>query len=260
MIVKQKWHRVDLLWELVKTNFKMRYQNSILGVIWVLVKPYSTFIVLYLIWSRISRSADISDFPIYLLTGIITFTFIQELIVFGQVSLLERAHIILKVNFPRQIVTISALTSALINLGINLALLFPIMLIRHFYPSAEGLIYYLFVLLTIFVWGLAISFFTSVLTVRIRDLKNIVELFFFLVLWLTPVTYSINSSVLGNKASQIVKLNPLAFLINQARAGLGVYSEINLPIMLLYLAVGTITTFLGWKFYNKSVKKIAEYF
>lgn len=254
-----KRHRLDLLIQLVKTNFKMRYQNSILGVLWVLIKPYSTFLVMYVVWSRIVN-IDIKNYQLYLLLGIIIFSYFSELILLGQMSLLERAHIILKVNFPRQIVVLSTMINALINLFINMIFFFIIALINNLQFSILGFLYFIFLILILFIFSMGISFFVSVLTIRFRDLKNIFELGIFLLQWLTPVFYVISSNIFEGRVSDYIAANPLGILINQARSAFNIYGDINLPIVFGYFIFSIVIFLIGWRYFNVNVKKIAEYF
>ena len=254
-----KRHRIDLLIELVRTNFKMRYQNSVLGVLWVLIKPYATFIVMYIVWTKIVNQ-DIPNFQLYLLLGIIIFTYFNELILLGQTSLLDRAHIILKVNFPRQIVVLSTLISALINLGINLVFFLLILFLNHTPFSILGLIYFIFLVGILLIIGMGISFFTSVMTIRFRDLKNIFELGLFLLQWVTPVFYAVNSSIFEGGVTKLIAANPLGIIINQSRAAFNIYGEKDITLMVIYFLVSVVIFFLGWKYFNINVKRIAEYF
>ncbi len=249
----------DLLVELVKTNFKLRYNSSFLGILWVLIKPYLTFTVLYVIWSKLGANT-LPHYQLYLLIGVIFYTYFNELIVFGQMSLLDRAGIILKVNFPRQIATISSLLSAVINLSINLILVLVIAAIQGVFPSPAGLLYMVFIILLIFIYALAIAFFTSIVTVRLRDLKNIIELAIFLLYWATPIFFVVNSSLADGITAKVLESNPLGILFNQVRAVFNVYGEVNLPLMGVYLVIGLVLVVFGWYYFNHKVKQIAEYF
>lgn len=254
-----KRHRFDLLIELVKTNFKMRYQNSVLGVLWVLIKPYATFAVMYLIWTRIVN-IDIPNYQLYLLLGIILFTYFNELIILGQMSLLDRAHIILKVNFPRQIVVLSTMISGLINLAINLIFFVAIALISGIQFTFAGVLYFIFIVGVIFLFAMGVSFFTSVMTIRFRDLKNIFELGIFLLQWVTPVFYAVNGGMFSGRTSDYIAANPLGIIINQGRAAFNIYGTRNISLIIIYFIVSLIIFFIGWRYFNKSVKKIAEHF
>lgn len=253
-----KQNNFDLLWQLIKTNFKMRYQNSLLGVLWVLIKPYSTFIVLYFLWSRLGQ--QIENYSLYLLLGIIFFTYFQELIVYGQIALLEKAHIILKVNFPRQIAIVSAQINALVSLVINMVLIIAIIFLLRVPVTVEGILAFLVLVLITFFFALGISFFLSILTVRLRDLKNIVDLGLFLLYWATPVFYKLDANLLGTTTTDLIKANPLTFMLSQVRAAMGIEGIINWGMVSVYLLSSTLLLCLGWWYFQGKVKQIAEYF
>lgn len=251
----------DLWLELVKTSFKMRYQNSILGFLWVLIKPYAMFGIMYLIFSSIIR-ANVDNYAVYLLCGVIFITFVNELLVLGQMSLLERANIILKVQFPRYIAILSALTSAVINLFINLILIFIIAFFLGINMTFISFSWLMFVVLITLTWGLGIAFVTSVLTVYIRDLKNIIELALFMMQYATPVFYDVNDpNLIGSDLIRKgIQWNPLTMLMNQFRAGIGVYGEIDVTAMLIFLGTGVIFSLVAYAYFKSSVKKVAEFF
>lgn len=252
-------NKVDLLVELVKTSFKMRYQNSALGILWVLIKPYSQFLVQYIIWTRITNF-QIPNYQIYLLLGIVMYTFFNELIILGQMSLLDRAHIILKVNFPRQIAIFSALLSALINLAINMVFFLIIAVLNKVTITPLSILYFLFLTLIIFIFGVGVSFFTSIATIKLRDLKNVFELGLFLLQWLTPIFYSVSSGFVSGSVSDYIAANPIGIVINQGRAAFGITGQINFQLMFAYLLGSILIFVLGWVYFNKKVKQIAEYF
>lgn len=254
-----KRHRFDLLMQLIKTNFKMRYQNSLLGILWVVIKPYTTFAIMYTIWSSFGGTT-IQNYGIYLILGVVFYTYFNELIFFGQASLLDRAGIILKINFPRQIAVLSALVSAVIDLLLNMGLVFIIVLTSKITLTLGGLLYFLFLAVTTFIFAMGTSFFVSIITIRFRDLKNIFELGLFILLWASPVFYLIDSPKLNNISVSLIIGNPIGIVINQVRAAFGIYGEINFPLMLIYFFISVILAFLGWNFFARNVKKVAEFF
>ncbi|MCA9381175.1 ABC transporter permease [Candidatus Dojkabacteria bacterium] len=253
-----KRNTFDLIIEFVKTSFKMRYQNSVLGFLWVLIKPYTMFLVMFVIFSHIVRSS-VSNYSVYLLTGVIFITFINELLLLGQSALLDRASIILKVNFDRQIAIVSALIGSIINLVINLVLIYIIAFFTHVPITFVGFLMLILVISILFIWGWAIALFTSILTVRFRDLKNIMELLMFILQYTTPIFYSLDDDFLPDKVADLIRLNPLTFLMNQMRASIGVYGSINLFLLLIFFLAGIFTLFLGWQYFSVNVKKTAEY-
>lgn len=257
--ITRKFHYFDLLWELIKTSFKLRYQNSVLGFLWVLIKPYSTFLVQYFVWTRIVRQ-DVPNYGLYLLLGVIMYTYFNELILLGQMSLLERSNIILKVNFPRQIAVLSALINALINLGINIIFFLIILFSNNIQITIQGILYFIFIALIMFIFALGLSFFSSIMTIKLRDLKNVFELGLFILFWLTPIFYYLGNDDFAGDFSRILRLNPLGEAINQARAGFNLVGTVNIYPLLGILAFSIIFAFLGWKYFSVNIKKIAEYF
>ena len=121
----------DIYWELVRTSFKMRYKGSILGFLWVLIKPFSVFLLLFLVFSALNQSVSEitpSQYGVFLLIGIVLFTLFNEGILWGMESLLEKSDIILKINFPRPVAVASSISLAIVNFLIN-SLLVIILLI-----------------------------------------------------------------------------------------------------------------------------------
>lgn len=250
----------DLLVELVKTNFKMRYQNSFLGVLWVLIKPYATFTVLFIIWSKFVGTTSVENYSVYLLLGIVVYTYFNELIVYGQMSLLENAHIILKVNFPREVAIMSSLISAVINFIINIILVLIIIFILKIHVPIIGLLYFLFLTVSIFILATGMALFTSIFTIQFRDLKNIFELGLFLLYWATPIFYDLNTNIPPGRIRDIIAINPLTIIINQFRASLGIYGDMNLAHGLGIFFGSILILILGVLFFRSNVKNIAEKF
>jgi ABC-2 type transport system permease protein len=252
-----KNNKLDLLWQFTRASFKMRYQNSLLGVLWVLIKPYAIFTVLYFLWSQ-REGAEVEQYGIYLLIGIVLYTFFQEMILYGNMTLVDKAHIILKANFSRQIAIISSLFSALINLGINLVLVFVIMVFSNVNITLTGIAMLTLVTTIIFMFGTGLAMFTSIINVRFRDLKNIFELGLFLFYWVSAVVFVPDK--FSGTARVLMEYNPLGVLLNQARAGFGVYGRLDWNLMFIYLAVSLVLFALGWKYFAANIRKIAEYF
>ena len=121
-----------LLRELVVTEFKLRYQGSVLGYLWSLLKPLFLFAVLYVVFVHYLRfGADIEHFPIYLLLGIVMWSFFTEATTQGMQAIVSRGDLIRKINFPKYIIVVSGTISALINLIFNLLVVFVFMMINH---------------------------------------------------------------------------------------------------------------------------------
>lgn len=237
----------------------MRYRNSVLGFLWVLIKPYSTFVVLYLIWTNI-RSSSLENYSLYLLFGIVFYTFFREVILLGQKSLIERASVILKVNFPRQIAVLASLFNGLINYLINIALVVILLISQSIFPDLAGVAYFILISLTLFIFGFGVSLFTSIIAIRFRDLIDITDLGLFLLYWMTPIFFSLDADVYGDGiVKDFLTYNPIGILMNEARASLGIIESNNSFFVFILLGFSIILSALGWVYFDREVKKVAEY-
>lgn len=247
---------IDLLWQMVKTDFKIRYNNSVLGFIWVLLKPFLLFLILYLVFSFLFARGD-AYYSLRLFLGLIIFSYFSEGTMHGLNSLLSKANIILKVNFPRQIV----ITASIINSFITLLISFVIFIVFWlFNPTPITPLWLLFpvylLILTVFIIGL--SFFFSIIYVRLRDLQNIWEVLLQMLFWGSAIFYPI--SILPPKLQFLIFFNPVFVVIYQSRQ---ILIDNQMPDLkfLAILAVASAVLFVaGYFFFKKNIKKIAEYF
>jgi ABC-2 type transport system permease protein len=256
---------LDLFSELVKTSFKLRYNNSFLGFLWVLLKPLMLFLILYIVWSRLLGNNQ-ENYRLYLLLGVMMYTFFSEGINMGMNALVDKAHIILKVNFPRQIAVLSSTVMAVINFSINLIIFTIFSIFDKAQPTVLSILYFCLIALVIYLFILGVAFFSSVFLVYLRDLSNITEIGLQLLFWGTPIFYSISSEVLlanggtDGTIRAIVAANPIGIVINTARSAL-IYGQIeNTTIIFAYLAFTLFLCATGVRFFSNKVKRIAESF
>lgn len=254
---KKFTNKKDLLIELIKTNFKLRYNNSLLGFLWVLVKPLMTFCILYVVFSKF-KGGWVENYQIYLLLGIIIYTFVNEGIIFGMNGILQTAHIILKVNFPREIALASSLIMAVINFIINLFVLTIFSFFNPVSPSLLSLLYFAVIITIIFTLVYGVSFFTSIILVKLRDLEHITELVMQLLFYATPIFYPLES--LPVSIQKVVSFNPLTILIQAAREALIYGNIIHLKSIFIIFLIAIVYLLIGNIYFKKNVKRIAEKF
>lgn len=205
-----------LLSELVRTDFKLRYQGSVLGYAWSLLKPLLMFAIMYVVFVRFLKiGADIQHYPVYLLLGIVLWNFFAEMTGQSLSSIVARGDLIRKIKIPRWIIVASASVSALINLGLNLIVIAVFVVINGVDLTWNVLLFPLS-LLEIYVLALGLSFFLAAAFVKLRDLSNIWDVIMQAGFYLTPVLYPL--SMIPNVVFQkILILNPMAQAIQDAR-------------------------------------------
>lgn len=194
----------------------------------------------------------------YLLLGIVLYTFVNEGIVYGMNGILGTAHIILKVNFPREIALAASLIMASINLIINLLILGTFALFNPVSPNLISFLYFICIVVLIFILIYGVSFFSSLILVKLRDLEHITTLVMQLLFYATPIFYPLEA--LPVIVQRVVLVNPLTILIQAARQAL-IYGKVEYvwEIGVLF-AVAIVTFLVGALYFRRNVKRIAESF
>jgi len=252
--------RLDLLEQLVRTNFKLRYNDSFLGVVWVILKPLLSFLVLFFVFSNFKSDLfeDPSLFQVYLLTGIVLYGYLSESLLNGMNSLLGLAHIILKVNFPKKTALISNQVLSFINFLITFAILLVVAIFSGIEFELVSASYMVLIVLTLTIMCYSISLFLSIMTVRLRDLKNIMEILLQLGFYLSPIFYPV--SLVPEQYLTIYNLNPVTIMIQAFRDAL-ILNQVNAIFEIsMILAASIFATMIGNAYFKKHVRLVAEYY
>lgn len=212
---KRYWYPTILLKQLVKTDFKLRYQGSVLGYIWSLLRPLAIFVILYIVFTRFLKIGEgIPHYPVYLLLGIVLWNFFIE-VTSGSVSaIVSKGDLIRKINFPKYVIILAGTFAALINLILNLLVVLLFMFINGVDLRITGLFFPLLVL-ELFIFSLAIGFFLSAAFIRFRDIGYIWEVLTQAAFYATPILYPI--TLVPIWYAKILMLNPLAQIIQDSR-------------------------------------------
>ena len=109
---------IELLIQFVTTDFKLRYKNSYLGIVWIILKPLALFGVIYLIWSNLFVMDE--SYRMGLLLGIIIMNLFSEAVLMGLTSMMNKAGIILKIKFPREVVVYSSVIISFLDFLFNM--------------------------------------------------------------------------------------------------------------------------------------------
>ena len=181
-----------LLGELIKTDFKLRYQGSVLGYLWAILRPLLMFAILYIVFAKILRFGDgIPHYPVYLLTGTVLWNFFTECTGQGIQSIVMRGELLRKISFPKYIVVLAATATALINLAINLCVILIFALINGVSPSWSWLLVP-FSVVELYAFSLGISFLLGAINVKYRDITSIWDVLIQSLFYAIPIIYPIS--------------------------------------------------------------------
>jgi ABC-2 type transport system permease protein len=253
-----------LLSELVRTDFKLRYQGSFLGYAWSLLRPLLLFLILYIVFVKFLRiGGDIPHYPVYLLMGIILWNFFLEMTVQGLGSVVGRGDLIRKIRIPRWIIVVSSSVSALINVLLNLVVLVVIMVLNGVGIMGTMLLFPL-ILLEVYMFALGIAFFLAAAFVKFRDISYIWEVALQGGFYFTPILYPL-SLITSELLQKFILLNPMAQAVQDARYAVITHDTITVwnifdggPYAFIPLGIVLIVLFVGVFYFKSQADSFAE--
>ncbi len=208
----------DLLWLMSATEFKRAYFGTVFGYVWSLVRPLMLFGVLLFVFTQVFRIGHtLPYYPVLLLLGIVLFTFFQEATQNSVTSVVAQEGIVRKTQFPRLVIPLATVLTALFNLGVNLIIVFVFILAWGVDPSWTWLLFPV-ALTVLFVLSTMVSMALSVLFVRFRDVAIIWTVFAQMLFYATPILYPLGEKGLNDPSiERLLMINPLAVIFEQVR-------------------------------------------
>ncbi len=248
----------ELVWMLAKMDFKLRYQGSVLGYVWALLKPLLMFSVLYFVFSSIFnfRNDGTNYYALELLVGIMMFNFFAEGTGAGLNSLLNKSQLVTKIYVPRWAIIFAAtLNSAMIYVA-NIAIIVLFFVLYRLVPSLEAIALFVVFSLALFVLIVAFSLIAAPLQVLFRDVALIWEVVSQVLFFATPIMYPL--TMLPAQYHQYILLNPLAFIAHFTKIA---FTQNHLPdahqTAIFIIIVGGFFALSIWV-YRRLIPSIAE--
>lgn len=202
-----------LLGQLVARDFKVKYKRSVLGVLWSFLNPLLTMLVQYVVFSTVFRQ-DISNFPVYLLTGVIFFNFFNESCNLGIGAIVDNSSLITKVYIPKYIFPVSRICSSGINLLLSLIPLFLVALLTGT-PITPYYALLPFAILCLVLFCLGCVMLLSATMVFFRDVRFIWSVLSMLWMYATPIFYP--ESIVPPQFQIVLRMNPMYHFIRFGR-------------------------------------------
>jgi lipopolysaccharide transport system permease protein len=211
------WRFRDLFYIFVWRDVKVRYRQTLLGILWVVVQPVTSMLIFTFLFNRIAKFQAGGGLPysVYVLAALLPWNFFSAGLSNSGNSLLGSAHLISKVYFPRLVLPIAAVLTGLVDMCVAGGLLAVLMAVHHLAPG----MFFPLVLLPIvvaFFLALGMGLWFSALNVEYRDARVLVPFLMQIWTYATPVAYPL--SVLPAKLRPFVILNPMAGVVETFRA------------------------------------------
>jgi lipopolysaccharide transport system permease protein len=253
-IKEEMWKTKGILFSFAFSDLKVRYRNSILGIIWSIIEPLLLLGVLFFVFSTIFKF-EIENFPIYLLLGIIVWNFFKNGTQLALNSLTNRSSLITQIYFPRSIPAFSASITSSILLLTELIVLVIFMIAFGFIPSLTIVLLIPIFLLEFFLI-LAIALPLSVLNVKFKDTEFIWGVILQAGFFLTPIFYQFD--MLPDYVQNILQFSPMVQIVTMAHH-VTLYGELP-PINSILYAVFSILCLMvmGYLIFRKLQLRIVE--
>jgi ABC-2 type transport system permease protein len=255
----------DLLWLISVTEFKRVYFGTVLGYLWSLIRPLMMFGVLLFVFTQVFKvgSAQVENFAVMLLMGIVLYTFFQEATTNSVTSVVAQEGVVRKTQFPRLVIPMSTVLTAFFNFGLNLVIVVVFVFALGVDPAWTWFLFPVIAVL-LFVLTAGVSMALSALYVRFRDLSIIWVVVAQVLFYGTPILYPI--TLKGETFQRLMMINPLAVIFEQARVWVlhepGAPTAVDaaqgwaglIPAAVIFVG---ICAFGAW-YFNREAPRIAE--
>ncbi len=254
-MIKSLYDYRELLKSNVKKDIRGKYKGSFLGILWSFLNPLLMTLVYAIVFPFILKSG-IEHYTTYLIIGILPWTFFTTVISQGTFTVIANSGIVKKVYFPREILPISVSLSGLVNFLIS-CLIIILFLIFSGIGFSQYVLFLPLIIITQFFLSLGIIFITSAIDVYIRDFEYIVSFVLNMLFYATPILYSSDMFV-GSSFEWIMKLNPMAVIINCYREVLYYKSAPSIENLIIVLFGSLLLCYVGYKIFKRLEKGFAE--
>ena len=252
------WRYRELFYVLAWRDVSVRYKQTIIGLIWALIRPFLTMVVFTLVFSKVAKlpTEGAAPYALMVFAGLLPWQFFSTALSESSNSLIGNANLISKVYFPRLIVPTAAVVVSFVDFLISFIILVAVMLWYQFLPGWQILTLPLFVIMA-FLASLGPGLWITALNVKYRDFRYIIPFIVQFGLYVSPVGFS--SAAIPEQWRLLYSLNPVVGVIDGFRwAILGGESRLYLPGFLLSWLLIVFFLWLGIRQFRKMEKSFAD--
>tara|TARA_B110001452_G_scaffold52777_1_gene40247 strand:- start:3868 stop:4692 length:825 start_codon:yes stop_codon:yes gene_type:complete len=258
--LKEIFRYKDLFITLAWRDFKVRYAQTTIGIMWAFVQPVISLIILNVVFGRFA-GVETNEIPhtLFTITGLSIWTYFSYVMTNSGNSIISAQGMVQKIYFPRLIIPLSKAVVGLVDFGITILILFVLMVYFKHVPSVNIWVAPLFIFMGM-IAALAVGIWLSALTVRFRDFQHIVPFLVQIGLYATPVAYPISmaSNQLPSWAMTVFYLNPMAGVIQGFRWSL-LGGEFPGGLMYVSFAMVFVLFITGILYFRSVEEKMADF-
>lgn len=215
---REIWLYRELLFFLTWRDVKVRYKQTVLGVLWAFIQPFLKLVVFSVIFGRLAKiDSEGYPYPIFAFAGLLPWQFFSEALTQSSNSVVGSSNLITKVYFPRLIIPLSSVGASLVDFAISFVILFGLMFYYGILPTASMLLIIPLVIITILT-ALGAGILLSAWLVEYRDFRYVLPFALQLWMFLTPVIYPVK--IVPPAWRWLLALNPMTGLVDGYRSAI----------------------------------------
>ncbi len=254
--IRELWQYRELMYFFTWRGLKVRYKQTVIGVLWALLQPFITMIVFSIFFGGMAKMpSDGIPYPIFVYVGLLIWQFFSSALTETSNCLISNQAIITKVYFPRLILPISAVLTKLVDFFVASLILVGMMIYYSYTPNLIGLLIIPLLLFISFLAAVGGGLFLAAVNVKYRDVRYALPFFIQILMFLTPVIYP--ASIAG-KYSWMLALNPMTGVIKAARSALLGGAPINWILLLISFIATSILFIIGIIYFKKTERYFAD--
>jgi ABC-type polysaccharide/polyol phosphate export permease len=245
-----------VLQNLVAKDFRVRYRNMSLGIFWSLLNPLTMMFVLTFVFRKIMANTQTTNYPVFLLAGLIPFNFMSITWSIGTNCIVDNAGLLKRASFPKEVIPIASVLSSCLHLLIQIALLLGLVILFGNGPNRYWIwLPYVWGFEVVFVCGLVLL--CSALNVYIRDMRYVVEATCTVLFWLVPIFYSF--TMIPTAYQGVYQFNPMAAIVLAMRNILldSTPPAASLVIKLALSSMAILVT--GWTVFRRAQRRFYDF-
>jgi lipopolysaccharide transport system permease protein len=254
--IRDVWAYRELLYFLVWRDLKVRYKQTILGVLWAIIQPFFLMVIFSIFFGKLAKiPSEGIPYPIFAYTALLPWSYFAQSLNSCSESLVGNSHLITKVYFPRFIIPVSSILSGLVNFAISFSILLAMMFYYHIIPTSSVLLLPLFIVIAM-ATALGAGLWLSALNVQYRDIRYAISFLVQFWFFATPVVYP--SSLVPEKWRLFYSLNPMVGVIEGFRGALVGKGQIMGLMFIVSIIVTTLLLITGTFYFRRMEKGFAD--
>ncbi len=208
--IKELYNYREMIVSMIHRDLRGRYKASVLGFLWTFLNPLFQLIVYTLVFSVIMR-ANIEDFYMYLFIGLVPWNFFSAALAGGASCVVAQENLVKKIYFPRLVLPITYVTSALVNMLLTFIIIFAMLIISGRGVDLMAICFLPIIILIEYIFALGMCMIASAFTVYFRDLEYILNIVSMAWMYLSPIMYT--TDMVPEKLKTVFGFNPMTTII-----------------------------------------------